>query len=341
MPKTQQSRQVVIVAFERAQLLDIAGPMQAFSSANDMAALAQGGRAAVPPYQVTVVSRRGGAVTTSSGLTLMTRKLRALDRAAIDTLIVAGGPGVHAAAEDAALRRWIVRRAAGARRVASVCTGAFLLAASGLLTGRRATTHWRSCARLQRLYPDIAVEGDPIYVRDGAIWTSAGVTAGIDLTLALIEADIGRKLALEAARQLVVFLKRPGGQSQFSAPLAAQARAADADPEGRFAPLHDWMDEHLAEDLRVERLAERAGMSGRNFARLYTARMGATPAKAVEARRLEAARRALEESALPIKRIAGICGFGDEERMRRVFLRHLAVGPQEYRKRFSVGGAAA
>lgn len=241
-----------------------------------------------------------------------------------------GGAGTAAAMKDDVLIAWLARQGGRARRVTSVCSGTFLLAAAGLLKGRRCTTHWRQCARLQRLFPDLTVEPDPIFVRDGNVWSSAGVTAGIDLALALIEADLGRAAALETARQLVVFLKRPGGQSQFSALLAAQAR-----DDGSFAALHDWIADHLDADLRVEALAERAGMSPRNFARLYAERMGTTPAKAVERMRVEAARRALEETADAIEAIARRCGFGDEERLRRAFLRRLGVPPRDYRRRFA------
>jgi transcriptional regulator GlxA family with amidase domain len=215
-----------------------------------------------------------------------------------------------------------------------VCTGAFLLAQTGLLTGRRATTHWKSCTRLQECYPDIQVDADPIYVREGRIWTSAGVTAGIDLSLALIEEDLGRKVAMQVARHLVVFLNRPGGQSQFSVALEAQAAAADGNAPNHFAPLHGWIAEHLADDLRVERLAEQAGMSPRTFARVYAGKMGVTPARMVEKIRVEAARRILEETDMPIKRVASECGFGQEDRLRRAFFRQVGTTPAEYRARF-------
>jgi transcriptional regulator GlxA family with amidase domain len=224
------------------------------------------------------------------------------------------------------IRRWSGR----ARRTCSVCTGAFLLAAAGLLDGRRAATHWAACRELQKRYPAVRVEPDPIFVQDGAIWTSAGVTAGIDLTLALIEADLGHAVAMRVARRLVVFLKRPGGQSQFSAPLSAQVAADDA-----LGALHGWMAENLDTDLRVERLAARAGMSPRTFARIYTATLGTTPAKTVERLRVEAARRALENDGAPVKLIAHRCGFGDEERMRRAFVRRLGISPSDYRARFA------
>jgi transcriptional regulator GlxA family with amidase domain len=215
-----------------------------------------------------------------------------------------------------------------------VCTGAFLLAEAGILAGRRVTTHWQSCSRLQQHYPGIVVEPDPIYVRDERIWTSAGVTAGIDLSLALVQEDLGRKLAMQVARHLVVFLNRPGGQSQFSAPLEAQAAAADGNAPNHFAPLHGWIAGHLTGDLRVERLAEEAGMSPRTFARIYAAKMGTTPARMVEKIRVEAVRRILEETDMPIKRVASVCGFGQEERLRRAFARQVGTTPAEYRQRF-------
>ena len=327
---SDNSRLIVVLAFERVQLLDVAGPVQAFASANELAD--NGSRA---PYRILVVSRGGGAVCTSAGLPLLTRPIAgALGKARIDTLIVPGGPGVHAALKDTRTVAWVRRQSAAARRVASVCTGAFLLAEAGLLSGRSATTHWRWCARLQQAYPDIQVEHDPIFIRQERIWTSAGVTAGIDLTLALIEDDLGRKLAMQVARNLVVFLNRPGGQSQFSAALEAQAAAADGNAPNHFAPLHGWIAENLSGDLRVERLAEQAGMSPRSFARVYAARMGVTPARMVEKIRVEAVRRRLEETDTPIKRIAAECGFGQEERLRRAFARQAGTTPAEYRARF-------
>lgn len=314
-------RDVVIIAFEGAQLLDIAGPLQTFATARDLGAA---------PYRLTVVSRPGGAIATSSGLSLLTVPLDEAAAHPVDTLIAVGGEGTAAAMRDKALTGWIAGMAPRVRRLCSVCSGTFLLGMAGLLDDRRCTTHWRNCAELQRLFPEARVEADPIFVRDGYVWSSAGVTAGIDLALALVEEDHGRALALEVARQLVVFLKRPGGQSQYSAMLEAQANE-----DGAFAELHDWIAGHLHEDLRVETLAARAGMSPRNFARVYARRMGTTPAKAVERLRVEAARRALEETAAPIEAVARRCGFGDEERLRRSFLRRLGVPPKQYRQRFS------
>jgi len=321
-------RLIVVLAFEGVQLLDVAGPVQTFASANEMTKH-------TAPYRIVVVSRRGGPVRTSAGLSLLTEQVGpAIGKAQIDTLIIPGGPGVHEALEDSWILNWVCKKFLSSRRIASVCTGAFLLAETGLLKGRRATTHWKSCSRLQERYPDIHVERDPIYVREDRIWTSAGVTAGIDLSLALIEEDLGRSLAMLVARNLVVFLNRPGGQSQFSAPLEAQAAAADGNAPNHFAPLHGWIAEHLTGDLRVERLAEQAGMSPRTFARVYGAKMGVTPARMVEKLRVEAVRRMLEETSMPIKRIASACGFGQEERLRRAFARQVGTTPAEYRARF-------
>jgi transcriptional regulator GlxA family with amidase domain len=243
--------------------------------------------------------------------------------------MVAGGQGVEAAAADPVLLDWVRQRAGRARRVASVCTGAFLLAAAGVLDGRRAATHWSFCADLARRYPAVRVEPDPIFVRDGPVWTSAGVTSGIDLALALVEEDLGRTMALAVARYLVVFLKRAGGQAQFSTALSLQAA------DDRFGALHAWIGAHLTHDLSLPVLAGQAGMSERSFSRHYAETTGLTPARAVERLRVEAARQLLSESRLPVKRVAQRCGFGSEETMRRSFLRLLEVTPQDYRARFS------
>jgi transcriptional regulator GlxA family with amidase domain len=330
MPKTPRFTptrplRVEIVAFERVQLLDVAGPLQVFASANDLAG-------AAPRYDPVVVAA-GAAVTSSAGLALATRPLPRKPRT-LDTLIVAGGFGVYAACENEALVDWIRARATAARRVASVCSGAFLLASAGLLDGRRAATHWSRCAELARRFPAVAVDPDPIFIRDGNVWTSAGITAGIDLALALVEADFGRDAALGVARQLVVFLKRPGGQAQFSTTLALQHGGA------RFERLHAWIADHLAGDLTIAALASAAGMSERSFVRRYREATGATPARAVERIRIEAARRMLEEGR-PIKRTSARCGFGSEETMRRSFLKLLGTTPRAYRARFSSKAAAA
>ena len=245
----------------------------------------------------------------------------------LDTLLIAGGEGVEAAIEDSVLVDWVRERATQARRVASVCTGAFMLAAAGVLDGRRSATHWNYCAKLARRFPAVRVESDPIFVCDGSVWTSAGVTAGIDLALALVEKDLGRSMTLAVARYLVVYLKRPGGQAQFSAALALQA--AD-----KFGALHDWINKHLASDLSLSVLADQSGMSKRSFSRHYAEATGQTPARAIERLRVEAARHLLSESRMPMKRIAQRCGFGSEETMRRSFHRLIDITPQDYRARF-------
>lgn len=329
MPKTPRfppnmGRPIEVLVYPSVQMLDVTGPLQVFASANDHV-METGGP---PPYALRVVAKGGEGVTASAGLGITAAPLPAAG-VPLDTLIIAGGQGVQAAAADPALVDWVRGRAERARRVASVCTGAFLLAASGLLNGRRATTHWSFCGELARHFPAVRVESDPIFVRDGAIWTSAGVTAGIDLALALVEEDLGRTVALAVARYLVVFLKRPGGQAQFSAALSLQAA------EDRFGALHGWINRHLADDLSLPILARETGMSERSFSRHYAKATGMTPGRAVERLRVEAARRLLSESRQPVKRIARRCGFGSEETMRRSFLRLLAVTPQDYRARFS------
>ncbi|MET0707442.1 MAG: GlxA family transcriptional regulator [Tardiphaga sp.] len=317
-------RLVEILAFPAVQLLDIAGPMQVFATANDLTVQA-GGRA---PYAPRVVAPGGSGVKASAGLGLAAAELPRPD-AALDTLMIAGGQGVHDAAADSELVGWVRERAAHARRVASVCTGAFLLAQAGVLDGRRAATHWSVCDELSRRFPAVHVEPDPIFVHDGPVWTSAGVTAGIDLALALVEEDLGRAAALAVARYLVVFRKRPGGQAQFSTALSLQAA------DDRFAALHEWISDHLAGDLSLPALAAQAGMSERSFIRHYTQATGLTPARAVERLRVEAVRSLLADTRLPTKRIAVRCGFGSEETMRRSFARLLATTPQDYRARFS------
>jgi transcriptional regulator GlxA family with amidase domain len=317
-------RIIEVLAFPAVQLLDVTGPVQVFASANDFAAET----GTVPPYDVRIVAQGGQSVTASAGVALAMLPLPSCG-SALDTLVIAGGAGVEAAASDPALVDWVRQRAKQARRVASVCTGAFLLAASGALDGKRAATHWSVCAEFARRFPAVRVETDPIFVRDGVVWTSAGVTAGIDLALALVEEDLGRAAALAVARYLVVFLKRPGGQAQFSAALSLQVA------DDRFGALHEWISGHLAEVISLPVLARQAGMSERSFSRRYAQATGMTPGRAVERLRLEAARRLLLETRLPVKRIAQRCGFGSEETMRRSFIRLLAVAPQDYRARFS------
>ena len=311
-----------VLAFPCVQLLDVAGPLQVFSSANERAA--EEGRP--PLYDVRVVAPQA-QVGATAGLVFEASPLPAPE-AAVDTLIVAGGRGVRRAAEDPRLVGWLAVHARAARRAASVCTGAFLFGAAGLLDGRRAVTHWEFCAELQRRHPRAEIDPDPIFIRDGDVWTSAGVTAGIDLALALVEEDHGRALALAVARHLVVFLKRPGGQAQFSEALTLQSS------DDRFAALHGWIADHLEAPLTAARLAAEVSMSERSFLRRYREATGTTPGRAVERLRVEAARQLLTDTALPLKRIASRCGFGTEETMRRSFLRVQGVGPQAHRQRF-------
>lgn len=319
----QAARVIEVLAYPAVQLLDVTGPLQVFATANEQVVQAGG----TAPYVLRVVAKDRSRVAASSGLEVVTDALPH-SAAALDTLVVAGGPGVDVAAADPALLAWLRRRVRKARRVASVCTGAFLLGASGALDGRRAVTHWSYCAELARRFPAVRVESDPIFVRDGAMWTSAGVTAGIDLALALVEEDLGRTTALAVARYLVVFLKRPGGQAQFSETLSLQSA------EDEFGALHDWIIKHLSSDLSLSRLANQAGMSERSFSRHYARATGQTPLRAIERLRVEAARRMLSETRLPVKRISRRCGFGSEETMRRSFLRVLSTAPQDYRRRF-------
>jgi transcriptional regulator GlxA family with amidase domain len=314
-------RRVVILAFPGVQPLDVAGPAEVFSGAS---------RLRPDAYAVEVVAgEREPIAARGGGYAIVPALSTAGCRGPIDTLVIAGGSGVRRAVEDAALVRWVRRAAARSRRVASVCTGAFLLAEAGLLDGRRATTHWASCDELARRYPSVAVDPRPIFVRDGDVWTSAGVTAGIDLALALVEDDLGPEAARVIARRLVVFVQRPGGQSQFSSHL----RAAPATREP-LRELQAWVVDHLDEDLRVEALAGRVAMSPRNFARAFRRETGLTPAAYVEALRVEAARHHLERGAEPARLIAKRAGFGTPETMRRAFARRVGVAPAEYRARF-------
>ncbi|KAF2406859.1 Transcriptional regulator GlxA family, contains an amidase domain and an AraC-type DNA-binding HTH domain [Pseudomonas antarctica] len=316
-------RIIHVLAFQNAQVLDVTGPLQVFATTNDLARQ----RGLPLPYAVSVIAAQTAPVMTSAGLALVAEPLPAVD-APRDTLVIAGGWGVYGAAEDAELVEWVRYKAQHTRRMTSVCTGAFLLAASGLLDGCRVATHWTRCEELARKFPSLTVESNPIFIQQGSVWTSAGVTAGIDLCLALVEEDLGRAVALEAARHLVVFLKRPGGQSQFSVALSLQKGSS------RFADLHAWMAENLTLDLNIHALAAQAGMSERSFVRHYRAETGQTPARAVELIRVETARRQLADSTASIKRIAVQCGFGCEETLRRSFLRVLEVTPQAYRERF-------
>jgi transcriptional regulator GlxA family with amidase domain len=327
------TRNVDVLIFPDFQLLDAAGPITAFEAAGrvppgDEAAFRDGAPSA---YRLRAIARDGGPVTSSSGIEMVAVRW---DGAPCDTLIVAGGWGTRAAMACPETLAYVRAAAHRARRVASVCSGAFILAAAGLLDGHRATTHWARAAEFARAFPRVRVEPDRIFVREGAIWTSAGITAGIDLALALIAEDLGETAAKGAAQQLVVYHRRPGGQSQFSALLEADRAGS------RFSPVLAWARERIGERLPVERLADRAAMSSRHFARAFTAETGTTPAKAIERLRLEAAREWVENSAEPIEGIAMSAGFRDPERMRRAFLRAFGQPPQAMRRHARLGSLA-
>ncbi|MFD8423059.1 GlxA family transcriptional regulator [Streptomyces sp. NPDC059466] len=310
-------RTVLVVLFDGVQSLDVTGPAEVFAGAETCRA---------GSYRVRTASLDGAPVRTSSGLALVPDGTLA---AAPDphTLLVPGGSGTRR--PDPRLTDWLRAHGPRADRLVSVCTGALLLARAGLLDGRRATTHWAYCDTLARDHPAVQVDPDPIYVRDGRVSTSAGVTSGIDLALALVEEDLGRGTALTVARHLVVFLRRPGNQAQFSAQLAAQT--------ARREPLREvqqWITEHPGEDLSVESLAARARLSPRHFARAFRSETGVTPGRYVDRVRLEQARRLLEDTADGVEEISRACGYGTPEAMRRAFLRTLGAAPAEYRRRF-------
>jgi transcriptional regulator GlxA family with amidase domain len=314
-PFPPQGPTIGFLVFPRFQLLDAAGPISAFEI---------GGRFVSAPYRPCVLSADGGPVRSSSGASLET--LAIAEAPPLDTLIVAGGEGTRDPQVVDPLLEFVCATAESARRIASVCSGAIILARAGLLDGRRATTHWQVGEAFARWFPRVRLEPDRIYVQDGKVWTSAGIAAGIDLSLALIADDLGEEVARRTAQQLVVYYRRPGGQSQFSALLELQR------PDSRFGPFLGWLRERLHERLGVERLAEEVAMSPRNFARAFAAETGLTPARAVERLRVEAARERVEESGDSIDRIALETGFGDPERMRRAFIRAFGQPPQALRR---------
>ena len=313
---------IALLVFPGVQMLDVAGPMDVFHEA---------ARQSRKPgtYQFDLVALEEGPVRADNGMLFQpTATIDTLDHA-VDTLLVTGSHEVQAVAGNPRLAQWLQRQATVVRRLGSVCSGAWLLAHAGLLDGRRVTTHWNISASLARRFEQVQVEHDQIYLRDGNLYTSAGVTAGMDLALALVEEDLGRNVALTVARELVMFIKRPGGQAQFSAHLVAQS--AQRDP---IRQVQEWVLENLEEDLTVDQLAAQAGMSVRNFSRAFKSDTGETPADFVEAARLDAARRMLEETASPLKRVAARSGFHDQNSLRRAFVRRLGVTPGDYRLRF-------
>jgi transcriptional regulator GlxA family with amidase domain len=322
-PQKLPARAVFLV-YPGLQLQDLVGPLEILGAANQLLEA----RGLPPRYARVLVSPDGAPVAVGPSMTVQPRRAAAL-RGAIADLWVPGRFDVDAMLAIPGLVDGVRRLAPRARRVISVCSGAFVLGAAGLLDGKRATTHWAACGRMAQAFPRVTVQPDALHVRDGAVWTSAGVTAGMDLALALVEEDLGREVAVELARWFVMYLVRPGGQSQFSAHLAAQG--------AERAPIRDtvaWIADHPAADLSVETLARRAGMSPRNFARVFRAEVGATPARHVARVRLDAARRWLEESDAPAKVVAARCGFGSVESLRRALRDALRVTPGDYRARF-------
>lgn len=334
-----ENQAIVIVAYDGCQSLDVTGPWEVFSKANGFCLAA--GRPA--PYRLRLASPDGGPVTCNSGLQLGPTTALAGLRGAIDTVLVVGGS--EAVLEQPGsvpkLTPWLRRRAGRVRRIGSVCTGAFALAAAGLFDGRRVTTHWQHCERLARLFPRVRVEPDAIFIKDPPLYSSAGITAAIDLSLALVEADLGQALALQVARDLVLFLRRPGGQSQYSASLRAQTQQASGKSGGasqRLVALLSWMAEHPAAELSIAVLALRVHMSERHFARLFLSETGQTPARFVEALRLDRAKSHLEQTAWPLARVAQRAGFGSVDSLQRSLKRRARMTPEEYRGRFSGGG---
>ena len=320
---------VVFVAAPGTQILDVAGPFQVFVRAAEIFVRENPGEKA--PYKVLLASTtQRTSISTNCGLVLTGSETVWTLRGPVDTLLIAGGSGVETAAQDRRLVLWLRRAAPRVRRIGSICTGAFLLASAGLLEGKRAATHWKWAAELAEKYKTTIVDPDPIYIRDGNTYTTAGVTAGMDLALALVEEDLGSQLALKVARGLVLYLRRNGGQSQFSTALALQAS-----DRKQIEEIRSWAIDNLAEDLQVAKLAAKAGMSPRNFARVFQKDTGTTPARFVERLRVEAARRRLEESHDKLDKVASDCGLGSIQGLRRSFLRIVRVPPHEYRQRFA------
>lgn len=319
---SQSRRKVVIVVHDKAKLLDVAGPLQVFNDAK----YEDGAHV----YQVILASEEGGQIATDAGILLTSERLDKVLESEVDTLLITGGDPAFIPTATASLRARLTTYLPRPRRLGSVCVGAFILAELGVLNNREATTHWGASNKLQREYPSVKVKPDSIFVQSGQIWTSAGVSAGIDMALAMVAEDIGHAAALALARKLVLFLKRGGGQSQFSVELRTQMK----DQRGRFDDLHTWIRQNLGQDLSVPVLASFANMSERNFARVYRRETGESPAQSIEQMRVEAARRLLESTSDAVQSIAQQTGFFDDERMRRAFLRIHGVSPQDYRNRF-------
>jgi transcriptional regulator GlxA family with amidase domain len=320
LPMHITTRHVALLAFDGVQILDVTGPAAVFAAANDAAG--------APAYRIHIVSATGGSIASNSGVTLLTEAIADLPPASVDTLLVAGGSdaGLRALAADAAVCDWMTHVSAGARRYGSVCSGALVLAAYGLARGRRVATHWEATALLASLHPDVQVDAEALYVEDGRVWTSAGVTTGIDMCLALVARDLGDAVANAVARCLVLYARRPGYQSQFSPVLAAQAKS-----DRPFAGVIDWIREHLDEALDVERLAQQAGMSPRHFHRRFTETVGETPARFVETLRLDRARELLQ-TARSLKQVAAQTGYANQGQFSKAFVRRFGVSPGLFRE---------
>ncbi len=315
-------RNILFVMYPDVSLLDLAGPKTVFWAASNYAR-ARG----LAGYRCHTTSYSGGMVATVEGTNVDSVSLASFDLQMVDTVIVPGSPLIlEVVKTETALLDWLANASGKIRRMASVCSGSFLLAFAGLLDGKRATTHWAMLDRFAELFPTVDLDPDAIFVQQQNLWTSAGVTTGIDLALAMVEADYGHEVALSAAKELAVYMKRPGAQPQLSEVLISQSRQVPV-----FESLHLWIVQNLEQELSVEQLAQYVGMSPRNFARVYKAKTGRTPAKGVEHFRLEAARRRLQDPGRPIDVIAYECGFGSEERMRVTFQRHFGLSPSEYR----------
>ncbi|MBI2256057.1 MAG: DJ-1/PfpI family protein [Proteobacteria bacterium] len=325
--RRRSPREIVMFIYPDAHLLDISGPMSLFAAANDFAGYAA--------YDVSLAAARAGNVMTSAGIALCASRRIGRVMAGIDTLLVAGGIGIDAQLKERHVIGWLKRQAPHCRRVASVCSGALLLAEAGLLDGRRAVTHWVRCDQLSADYPQVTVEYDPIFVRDGKFYSSAGISAGMDLALALIEEDLGAAIVGQLAREFVLYMRRSGGQAQFSPALRAQDTAP-----GRIAGLQQWILGHLHQSMDVETLSARVAMSPRHFARRFLEETGMTPAAFVAAARVDAARQALAAGHEQIDVVAARFGFGSAERLRRTFRRHLAVTPTQFRQHFQTSGEA-
>jgi transcriptional regulator GlxA family with amidase domain len=314
------------LAFPGVNLLDVAGPAQVFTSATELHAAANG--QCEPAYHVRLASVDGGLTSTTSGLEIHSEPVSSLEATPMDTLLIAGGHGSETAGADDEVVGWLRAVRPRVRRMGSICTGAFVLAAAGFADGKRLATHWAYCDRLQELHPGINVERDAIFIQDDGLWSSAGISSGVDLALAMVEQDFGRELALMVARRLVVFLQRSGGQSQFSMPLEAQLA------EGPLAAVAGWVADNPAADYRIEKLAQRTNISPRTLHRLFRGTFGRTPAQWITSMRVECARRMLEQSEKTLQEVSAASGLGTADAMRRIFLRRLGVTPSDYRARF-------